>query len=266
MVTYSLPELTLGCTSFLVHEDYVPAFRFSASMCSDVSLLLSGPGPDCLYLATEEDIREIGRIADGEGTSINVHLPADGDFDTPENTEDLVRRVKMTIRRALPLAPHSWVLHINVPSLSNTNQLPSPDCVLRVEEALKEIATELPDPAQLCIENLETFRSDVNDVWVNGSLYSRCFDIGHVWKDGGDPAVLLRQWLPKIRICHLHGIVGRDHKSLKMMPDDAIDGVMHQLWRAHFSGAITMEVFTEDDLATSHDVLMRSYERYLLHD
>lgn len=37
---YAVPGIRLGGTSFLLHESYVPAVRFTAERCEDVALLL----------------------------------------------------------------------------------------------------------------------------------------------------------------------------------------------------------------------------------
>ncbi len=260
---YTLPGLTLGCTSFLVYEPYIPAFRHSASVCRDVSLLLNEPGQNNEYLIAPEEVLEIARIAAGEGTSINVHLPSDGNFDTQENALAFTSRIRQAIERALPLSPHSWVLHIPIMACSGNGQMPSPDCIVWTRDCLADIAALLPSPDMLCLENLETFRPDILDPLLDGTPYSRCMDIGHVWKDDLAAAPLLQAWYERIRIFHLHGIVGRDHKSLKLMPDETIDSVIHPLWERQFSGAITLEVFTMDDMATSHATLLQSHERYL---
>lgn len=263
--SYTLPGLTIGCTSFLIYEPYIPAFRYSASVCSDVSLLLNEPGQDNEYLITPEEVREIGCIASGEGTGINVHLPSDGNFDTRDNALVFTRRIRQAIERTLPLNPHSWVLHIPILTCSGTGEMPSDSCLAWTRECLADIASLLPVPDMLCLENLETFRTDILDPLLDGTPYSRCMDIGHVWKDGLDPSPLLRQWYPRIRIFHLHGLVERDHKSLKLMEDEDIDSIMHPLWKHGFPGVITLEVFRTDDIATSHATLMKSHERYLAH-
>ena len=44
MQKYTLPNMRLGATSFLLHETYVPAVRFAAERCDDVALLLLETG------------------------------------------------------------------------------------------------------------------------------------------------------------------------------------------------------------------------------
>ena len=86
MEKYTLPHIRLGGTSFLLHEEYVPALRFAAARCEDIALLLLQAGQDGELLPGPEEIREIGRICAGEGTSLHVHLPTDVDFSTAQGT------------------------------------------------------------------------------------------------------------------------------------------------------------------------------------
>ena len=318
MKKYTIPGMKLGGTSFLLHAGYVPAVRFAAERCEDVALLLLETGGQGEYLPTPGEIREIGRIAEGEGASLHVHLPTDADFGTPEGTRAMVADVRSAVERAAPLHPHTFVLHVDFPRLHGT--LPgsggkgeaaqadkkgadtlagcgsrngtsvsdgtglSGETRLRTAGALREIAACLPSPEQLAVENLETFPVRFWDGWIDGTPYSRCLDVGHIWKDGDDPAPVLAAWLPRLRVVHLHGLEPRgvsadcdpgsrdllrrfgprprDHRSLRLMPPDCLDAVTHPLWKAGFAGVLNLEVFTFEAFAASHAVLLRSWERY----
>ncbi len=260
---FSLPGLRLGCTSFVVHEAYVPAFQQIVQLCSEVSLLLNSPGPDNAYLITRDEVEAIRAIATENGTSLNVHLPSDGTFDSPDEAAAFTRRIRQAIERTASLEPHSWVLHVPVSSCAHTGTLPTAaqtECILR---CLAEIASDLPSSEQLCLENLEHVRTDFLDLFLQNTSYSRCMDIGHLWKDTIDPAPLLKSWYPRLRIIHLHGLVTRDHQSLDHMPQESIDAVMHPLWQQAFPGTITLEVFQRTDLESSFQTLLQSHERFL---
>ncbi len=311
MEKYTIPHIRLGGTSFLLRAGYVEGVRFTAERCEDVALLLMEAGTEGAHLATAEEIREIGTICKGEGASLHVHLPTDADFDTAEGAREMVVKVRSAIERAAPLDAHSFVLHVDFPSLRGVLLgSPAPDTGLSAErrrwtaEALREIAACLPSPGHLAIENLETFPADFWDSWLDGSDYSRCLDIGHVWKNGADPALILEAWLPRVRVIHLHGLRARkkderpavatdnfpegeqardlryisplssrlfelfglwprDHTSLRLMPPDSIDAVMHALWDKGFSGVLNLEVFNFEDFTASHAILLQSWQRYL---
>ena len=380
---YRVPGLRLSGTSFLLHAAYVPAVRFTAERCDDVALLMTEAGEGGRFLATPEEIREIGRILDGEGTSVHVHLPTDGDCETAPGRRAFFDRVRRAIDRAAPLAPHSFVLHADFPSLRGTGRGPSEEQVPATADLLRDVAACLPAPEMLAVENLEGFSPAFWDRWLDGAPFSRCLDIGHIWKDGGDPAPVLGAGLPRLRVIHLHGLrprhgaphpfpmetataqgtgggsasnapaqsageeasaekekkifkdteipgqspgaqdqaktagnlrnaaLGdcgpstrfgdgdrthaemfpygnkesptdasngfpspetallrhfgtqpRDHVSLRLMPAPLIDAVLHPLWRQGFAGALNLEVFTWEDFAASHAVMMASYARY----
>ncbi len=203
---YQVPGLRLSGTSFLLHAAYVPAVRFTAERCEDVALLMTEAGEGGRFLATPEEIKEIGRILDGEGASVHIHLPTDGDCETAMGRRALLDRVRRAVDRAPPLAPHSFVLHAAFPSLHGSGRAPSPEQTLETAALLQDVAACLPAPKMLAVENLEGFSPAFWDRWLDGAPFSRCLDIGHIWKDGGDPTPVLDAWLPRVRVIHLHGL------------------------------------------------------------
>ena len=176
MRKYVIPNIRLGATSFLLHETYVPAVRFAAERCDDVSLLLVEPGERNEYLATPGEIVEIGRIIAGERATLHVHLPTDADFDTWEGARSMIGKIRRVAELTGPLDPHSFVLHVDFPSLHGTGGEPSAEQQEWTAEALREIAACLPAPERLAVENLETYAPSFWDRWLAGTPYSRCLD------------------------------------------------------------------------------------------
>ena len=154
MRKYVIPNMRLGATSFLLHETYVPAVRFAAERCDDVALLLVEPGERNEYLATPGEIAEIGRIIAGERATLHVHLPTDADFDTWEGARSMIGKIRRVAELTGPLDPHSFVLHVDFPSLHGTGGEPSAEQQEWTAEALREIAACLPAPERLAVENL----------------------------------------------------------------------------------------------------------------
>lgn len=190
MRKYVIPNIRLGATSFLLHETYVPAVRFAAERCDDVALLLVEPGERNEYLATPGEIAEIGRIIAGERATLHVHLPTDADFDTWEGARSMIGKIRRVAELTGPLDPHSFVLHVDFPSLHGTGGEPSAEQQEWTAEALREIAACLPAPERLAVENLETYAPSFWDRWLAGTPYSRCLDVGHIWKDGDRKSVV----------------------------------------------------------------------------
>lgn len=270
---YRVPELKIGGTSFLVPDYYVPAVRKCANFLDDISLLLLEGGTEKAAPISRKDIDELVQIAEGENITWNIHLPTTGSFlDKEERGKYLfLDQVRRAIDLTLPLMPHTWVLHI-VPPEEECPLWSKEMCIMppfseiraeRVSVALEKIIKELPSPQHLALENLEGQSFDFLTVFLERFSCSRCFDIGHVWKDGLNPECLYDQWLSEVRMCHLHGLGTRDHQSLSHMPETFIDAVLHPLWQKKFAGIITLEVFSMEDFTTSHTTMINSYERYV---
>ncbi len=281
MNKYRLPRLKTGSTSYLLHDSYVPAVRFTAERCDDVSLLLLETGPDMSWLPSPKEVTEMAAILDGEGAAMHVHMPTDLFFDTEADARKIVSKARHVIDLTAPLAPHSFVIHVDFLSqrnclTKNPAQALSQEQILYTREALANIASFLPSPDMLCVENLEGYPVSFWDCWFEGSPFSRCLDIGHIWKDGGDPLPVLSNWGSRLRVIHMHGLKRtatydapghtapycRDHKSLALMPEEDIDLVMHHLWKQGFEGTLVLEVFSTEDFLASHAALLCSWDRY----
>lgn len=260
-----VPGLNIGCTSFIIPDYYVPAIRECVHYADDIALLLLEAGDHGEGLITPAEIRELAGIAADAGVKWNVHLPTDGGFATEESgrryTENIIRAIDLTRE----LEPHTWVMHVV------TVHIPGPDMrphltereTERILRSLEQITPHLPAPECLALENLERHPTDYLDKLVSATPHSRCFDIGHVWKEGLRPEELLPLWLPDIRMCHLHGLEKRDHKSLHHMAAATLDAILHPMWDIRFSPLITLEVFSLDDFLNSHQAMLESHERYI---
>lgn len=260
-----VPGLRTGCTSFIIPDYYVPAVRECVRYADDIALLLLEAGKDGAGLPTPAEIRELAAIGRDAGVTWNIHLPTDGGYATPEMarryTDNIIRAIDLT----RDLQPHTWVMHVVTDPTPEAAMRPllTKEETARVLQSLAEITRHLPAPEYLALENLERHPVEFLDELLRRTRHSRCFDIGHVWKEGLLPEQLLPLWLPDIRMCHLHGLHTRDHKSLHHMPTERIDAVLHPLWDVHFSKTITLEVFSLDDFLNSHQAMLDSYERYL---
>ncbi len=289
---FTLPHTRLGGTSFLLHANYVEGVRYTAKHCDDVALLLTGVGDNGKWLISEQEIRDIATVLDSEGTTLHVHLPTDGHCSTEQDSKKFYSHVLMSMERVAPLQPHSYVLHLDFPELYNTGLYPTSEQRARTANMLLDIAKHLDDPAKLAIENLEAYPVDFLDPWLEQTPYSRCMDIGHLWKDMHDPLPLLQKWLPQTRLIHLHGLFPdpaktrtsarnslpprptrqamrtlfgkhpRDHKSLFYMPKKWLDSVLHALWTYRFQGVVNLEIFDIHDFETSHSLMMQSRSRF----
>ncbi|MEK7327906.1 MAG: cobamide remodeling phosphodiesterase CbiR, partial [Chloroflexota bacterium] len=124
--------------------------------------------------------------------------------------------------------------------------------------ALELAADWAGGPDKLAVENLESYPLDFILSVVNRVPVSRCVDIGHLWLDGHDPLPYLQAALPRTRVVHLHGLAGRDHKSLAHVPPEKLNPVVELLLREHYTGVLTLEIFGEDDFYSSLAALEKS--------
>ncbi len=263
---YRVPGLNIGCTSFIIQDYYVPAVKECVKYADDIALLLLVAGKNGEELITPAEIRELGKIAADAGVTWNIHLPTDGNFMNAVNarqyTDNIIRAIELTREE---LNPHTWVMHVVTDHVPSKNMQPyltqaQTDCVL---SNLARITPHLPAPEMLALENLERHPVDYLDELLANTPHSRCFDIGHVWKEGLKPEELLPLWRDRIRMCHLHGLAERDHQSLHHMPPPRLDALLHPMWQMQFTPPITLEVFNLKDFTNSHAAMMTSYERFL---
>jgi sugar phosphate isomerase/epimerase len=89
---------------------------------------------------------------------------------------------------------------------------------------------------------------------------SRCIDIGHLWYDDYDPIPYLKKHIDRAKVLHIHGVSGRDHKSLSHVPFDELYRVIQFVSHSGFQGVMTVEVFGEEDFRTS----MRAIQNVLV--
>lgn len=253
----------LGTTSYIVPDEILPNARFLADKVQDIELILfevddgqnNIPGPDV--------IRELNAIANSDGLTYTVHLPldlrlgADGD----ESHVSLMK-AKKVIECTRPLDPWAYVLHLDGKEL-RTERTASQytrwqeQCV----RALEIVSGWTGSLERLAVENLEGYPPDFVQPVLERIGISRCFDVGHLWLDGHDPVPLLREYLPRTRVIHLHGLAERDHKSVAHMKPEQLDPVIEILLREKYAGVLTLEIFNEPDFTSSKSALVESLKR-----
>ncbi len=292
---FSLPNMRLGSTSFLVHKDYVSALSFVSEHCEDVALLLIDTGENGEYLPSHKDVEAIADILEKTQTSLHIHLPTTNNCESEKSRTALYDACLLAIERTKILKPHSFVLHVDLPSFKKEDKALNDTESQQIKDLLAKLASNLPSPQHLAIENLEGYSPHFWDFCFENTGYSRCLDVGHLWKDGLDPLPFFSAWQEKIRLIHLHGLAPnkdclysleklqemtapllygsalwqdffgnkpKDHKSLENMPPSCIDAFMHCLWKEDFRGHINIEVFDFADFISSCAVLEYSWKRF----
>jgi len=243
----------LGTTSYIIPADILPNVRYLAGKVQDIELVLfevedgSGNLPNCGQIA------ELRKIAADHDMTYTVHLPLDlrlADDGSPRHIS--IEKARRVIDCTRELDPWAYVLHLDGKSVCNGAE---PGAMQRwQEQAVQslEIVGEWAGGVQkLAVENLEGYPLDFYQPVLERIAVSRTVDIGHLWLDGHDPVAYLRTALPRTRVIHIHGIDGRDHKSLVHVSTEALRAVLDELVRADYRGVLTVEVFSEDDFLTS---------------
>jgi sugar phosphate isomerase/epimerase len=243
----------LGTTSYIIPADILPNVHYLAGKVQDVELVLfevdDGPG----NLPTGAQIAELKSIARDCDLTYTVHLPLDlrlADDGSPRHTS--LTKARRVIDCTLELVPRAYVLHLDGQSVRNGS---APEVMQRWQEqairSLEIVGGWAGGVEKLAVENMEGYPLNFYQPVLDRIAVNRTVDIGHLWLDGCDPVAYLRDALPRTLVIHIHGIAGRDHKSLAHVPHELLRAVLDELVRANYCGVLTIEVFSEDDFLTS---------------
>jgi sugar phosphate isomerase/epimerase len=247
----------LGTTSYIVPDDILPNARYLAGKVRDIELILFEVDDGPNNLPSTQVIGELREIASDHDLTYTVHLPLDLKLgeDGSARDQSLVK-AKRVIDCTRGLDPWAYVLHLDGREVRT-----STDAELirrwqnRSVRALEIVSEWAGSADRLAVENLETYPLDFIQPVLDRIPVSRCVDVGHLWLDGHDPIPYLRAALPRTRVVHLHGIAGRDHRSLAFMPRQHVHAVLDELRRANYSGVLTLEIFSEEDFISSMEVI-----------
>ena len=247
----------LGTTSYIIPDDIIPNVRYLAGKVQDVELVLFEVDDGSNNLPGKEQISELRSIAGDHDLTYTVHLPLDLRLaDDGSSRHASLTKARRVIDRTLELDPWAYVLHLDGKSARGCA---GPGAMQRWEEqavrSLELVCAWAGDAGKPAVENLEGYPLDFYEPVLERIAVSRAVDIGHLWLDGHDPVAYLRGALARTRVIHIHGVAGRDHKSLAQMPQEMLGRAIDELVRADYRGVLTVEVFSEDDFLTSKKAL-----------
>ena len=248
----SLPFRT-GTTSYIIPDDILPNVRYLADRVRDVELVLFDIDEYC-NIPDPGQITELNRIAEEHGLSYTVHLPLDLNFSDRDRDISLEKAIKM-ISGTKALSPHAYVCHLE------SRDIPSAEGPLLGEwqrqriSAVNTLAEMSGIDSGLAVENLEHYPISWNEPVIRACGTHACLDIGHLFLQRIDPVPVIRHWLDITSVIHLHGIGTRDHQSLALMPAEAVHAVLTELIDGNYRGVLTLEIFNEDDLNSSLEMI-----------
>lgn len=247
--------MRLGTTSYIYPADLITNVRRLAGSVMDIELVIFECDEYGSNLPDNDTIEELIQLGTQSDMTYTVHLPLDLRLaDDDPQVEKAVRVIRCTNR----LSPHGFIVHLDGAEGGEALSLPrwTENCLRSLEILIEEIG----DAEKLCAENLDDQSAERLDAVLERIGVSCCVDVGHLWKQGLDPASYLERWLPRARVVHLHGIGSRDHKRLSLIPQERLDDVVCRIQR-NFSGVVTLEVFDKDDLDDSLQAFRLSIQR-----
>ena len=243
----------LGTTSYIIPADILPNVQYLAGKVRDIELVLFEVEDGSNNLPGREQITRLRSIAAGNDLTFTIHLPLDlrlADDGSPRH--DSLEKAKRVIDCTRDLDPYAYVLHLDGKSMRNgAKPAAMQSWQVQAIESLKIVGEWAGSLEKLAVENLEGYPLDFYEPVLEQIAVSRTVDVGHLWLDNHDPVAYLRRALPRTRVIHIHGIAGRDHKSLAHVPPDKLRAVLDELLRSIYCGVFTIEVFSEDDFLTS---------------
>lgn len=254
--------MRIGTTSYIIPADILPNVEHLAPIVDDIELVLfetdeygsNLPGPGlCAMLNT---------LAEAHQLTYTVHMPLDLKLGDPISGLDVsLLKARRVLEATQALSPVAYVLHLDARELGPN---PSPNALARWQaektRAVETLCQWMPEPHRLCLENLEAWPPEWMDPVLEALPISRTVDIGHHWVRNTDPLEDLERWSSRTKVVHLHAVDRRDHASLDYADPGQLDRVIDYLV-THFTGVLTLEVFSEPDLTKSLAALRSSMER-----
>jgi adenosylcobalamin phosphodiesterase len=240
----------LATTSYILPAALLPNIQFLGRYVDEVELVLFESGGQS-NLPTQEEVREMIRLAADFDLTYNVHLPGDlflGDPDPTLRREFCATAVRF-YERTLPLDPTSYTLHLDSRGADGKIE---PDPAVwqgRVAESLETLQRYGLDLRRLVVENLEFPLEKLSFLAAAFDL-GFCLDIGHLLFYRHDVGEHLQAFLPKSSLVHLHGVTdGRDHRGVNHIPSQTWDAIIRGL--EEYRGVVSLEVFSLEDLIPS---------------
>jgi sugar phosphate isomerase/epimerase len=247
----------IGTTSFIHSAGWLENATRLASVVADVEILCFDGDPAAL--PSPEEVAGLAALKARTGLTYSLHTPLEASLASEDEVRrrEGVSRVLRAIERTRPLAPEAIVVHVYLGD--REGDAPPADLAAfrrRAARSLSEIVTAGVSPRALCVESLDYDFELVAPVVEELGL-SAALDVGHLQRDGRPVAPLLARHLHRARVVQWHGVEpgGRDHRSLRHVPEAAARALLDTLRGAGYQGVLTVEVFGERDLMESLAVL-----------
>jgi len=258
----ALYPFKLCTTSFIYPDHYIPNVRMLGPYLDEIELLLfESQGPDAL--PSRPVITELCRLAAEFNLSYNVHLPIDISISDPDPARQnlAVQTMIRVMDLVQPLDASALTLHVpfgeNAFDASRVAQWRD-----RVYINLQRILSGWEKKPTIAVETLDYPLELLEDIIVDLDL-AICLDLGHLMVYDFDLIKVYDKFGFKTAVVHVHGVEnGRDHLTLARLPEKSASTVLEVLKR--FSGVVSLEVFSFEDLRTSLKFIENQWDEALL--
>ena len=240
---------SIGTTSFIYPDDYVPNIKMLGPYLENIELLLfESQHTDAL--PSKQTITELAGLSADFNLTYNVHLPTDISISSrdPRQQDMAVDTILRVAERVAPLAPTTLTLHVPY-----DEPLCEPQTVKSWQErVIKNLGTLVSNgmPGRhFSVENLDYPFALLAPIIAELDL-SVCLDCGHLILHGDDLQTFFNTYSAKITIIHLYGVEQNHyHGPLDQLSKKFIGPTMNLL--AEFQGAVSLEVFSFAHLEAS---------------
>lgn len=250
----------VGTTSYIYPDSIVPNVAMLAPFLDEIELVLfESKGQD--NYPDEAELRNLMNICLKGEVGFNVHFPIDiflGDKDEEVRFRG-ISVAKKVIERTLCLKPSLYTLHFDLRDENGREETDVEAWRRRILRSAEEMTEWGIEPGRISIETLSYPFEWVEDI-VKKFEFSVCLDIGHMLIYGLDLQGYLKKYLPQTSIIHLHGVGnGVDHLGIDRLNGKTVDRILSRL--QSFTGILSMEVFSFDDLKNSLEVLEQKWKK-----
>ncbi len=250
----------IATTSYIYPDHIIPNVEMLAPYLDEIELVLFESGEED-NLPSTDDIKHLVAITREQGLSYNVHLPIDiylGD-PNPAVRDHGVAVVHKIIALTGPLEPSTYTLHLSLRDQYGQDD-PNPDeWEKRLYPTINEMLKTGITSTMISIETLDYPFDLIEDI-IEAFDFSVCLDLGHLILHGRSMADYAKRYLQRTTVIHLHGVKdGTDHLSLDVLGKHDVEAIRGIL--SHFTGTVSIEVFSFRDLTNSLTVLEKWYTR-----
>ncbi len=247
----------IGTTSYIFPEEMLPNVRKLRDKVEDIELLFF----ESQNFPENGILNELKKMSGNAGITYTIHLPLDTELagaDRNTREKSLAKTVAI-IKKTARLNPQGYILHIGKRNadLSSLSEWQN-----RARNSIKTILEgTLVEPSKICPENLNYPMEFLDEIITEFKL-SVCLDVGHLMLHRFDIRKYFRKYISVAKIIHLCGIDSSGkHKSLKKVDPGIVEWLKNYLLSARWKGILTLEVFSEDDLKESMEVMKFSKEK-----